>query len=210
MDAEAQAELAGVDAADQVPGRVAQALEHAQRLLPGELAGGHDVLEHEHRRRLHQRQPLEHRREGAALLHTLGDGALEAVEAVLEQPVAFEVTLEVERSDGHAGRQLDHTIDAGPRPQRRLGEVGGGDQPVQIAMVADDREVRGARLAPTGQQRGPVEALLVGQHVDQDALEAAAEVGVEHELSMGQPFDPVPEGRERLACSLGLGRIARR
>ena len=208
MHAVAEAELTRVDAAHQVPGGVAQALEHAQRLLAGHVGGTRDVLEHEDRGRLHQGQPLQHRGERPALLDALGHGALEAVEASTEQAVPLEVRRQVEGADRHGGRELDDPLQTRPRPQGRLGEVGGGHQPVEVAVIADDRHVGRPRLAPAGEQRRPVEALSVGQHVHQDAFETPAVVGMQHELPVRQAFDPVAQRREGLARALRLGGVA--
>ena len=76
VDAVAQAELARVDPADQVPGRLREALEDAQRLLARYVRRSGHVLQEEDGRRLQHRQPLQDGGERPPLLDPLRDRAL--------------------------------------------------------------------------------------------------------------------------------------
>jgi len=82
---------------------------------------------------------------------------------------------------------------------------------MQIAVIAEHGQVAGARLAPAREQRGPIEALAIGEHVEQHLVIAPAEIGVEHELAVGEPLEVAqdPAEAQRLANTIGYPVMVR-
>src|SRR5690606_4314906 len=120
---------------DQMERSVTEPLEDAQGQLTAHAELARQLLQQEHRWTARHGEAREDLGHGAPLTDALGDRVLEPLEAVFEQSITFEVSLEFDRAQRDRAVQHRHPVESLPAPQRCPCEIGRVGEAYQVTVI---------------------------------------------------------------------------